>query len=756
MTKDGANGAGGAADGILGGAATAEPSAAGGFQPEDILEVLERRRWWLAGAAGIGLAIGLLLYLLLPARYQASTTILVEPQEVPESYVKSTVTLDMEQRLNTLRERVTSFANLTELIDRIGADRIDPDGAYTREELISFITRNLAVESGAKFSDKANVFEISYQGTNPEIVAAVTREIASLFISENLKDRAQQANATAEFLDRELERLRGEVAAQEQKIREFKEQRMGSLPSELNANLSTLDRLNNELASNLAAQEAAAQRVALVNSQLRNATGTVVGASGPAPGSVGAALLEARRQLREAQRVYTDEHPTVKRWKGEVAQLEAEARRGGDGSGTKVRIADPASDAMHAEVQAAQMDIARLRADEERLRKQIADLQKRVEETPRMEQDLLTLTRDYDNLAKTYQSLLGKKLEAAMARNLEQAQKGERFKVLHPVRVPNEPAFPDLKLLLPSGAGVALALCIVAIGVAELRNPAFRSVTRLTRATGLPIVASIPRIEGDQIYEQRPTGEVDPRLVVFTAPQSAPSEQYRSFIPVLLEHEERRVVLVTSAQRGDGKSLSCMNLALTVACDLGRRVLLIDGDLRRPTAHRLLRAKPQIGLTTVLEKRATFEEAVLETPIANLALLPAGRPAKNPLALLTSPTFLELIHEARSQYDTVFIDSPPLLPVVDTRFLRKLADLVLFVVRADATPREAALRSMRELRSVAGIVFNEVSAGSFRRYYYYDAYSRYAYGDPTSERAHDDDNDETRDEMRPENGAAGA
>lgn len=706
-------------------------AASSGLQVEDLLEIVERRRWWLAGSAGVGLAIGLLLYLVLPSRYVASTTILVEPQEVPESYVKSTVTVDMEQRLSTLRERVTSFANLTELIDRVGAERIDPDGAYPRETLIRFISGNLAVASGAKFADKANVFEISYQGRDPEVVAAVTRELASLFITENLKDRAQQANATSEFLDRELERLRTEVSAQELKIREFKEQRMGSLPSELNSNLSALDRLNNELASNLTAQEAAAQRVTLMNTQLRSSMGTLVGPSGPAPGSVGAALIEARRQLLDAQRVYTDEHPSVRRWQGEVARLEAEVRRGGGGGGQQVRVSDPAAGAMRAEIQGAQMDIARLRGDEQRLRKQIADLQARVEQTPRMEQDLLTLTRDYENLAKTYQSLLGKKLEAAMARNLEQAQKGERFKVLHPVRVPDEPAWPDLKLLLPGGAGVALALCVLAIGIAELRNPSFRSVNRLTRATGLPIVASIPRIEGDQIYDQQPTGEVNPRLVVFTAPQSAPAEQYRSFIPVLLEHEERRVVLVTSAQRGDGKSLSCMNLALTVACDLGRRVLLIDGDLRRPTAHRLLRLKPQIGLTDVLEKRVSFEEAVLESPIPNLWVLPAGRPAKNPLALLTSPTFLELIHEARFQYDAVLIDSPPLLPVVDTRFLRKLADLVLFVVRADATPREAALRSMRELRSVAGIVFNEVSAGSFRRYYYYDAYSRYAYGDPS-------------------------
>jgi capsular exopolysaccharide synthesis family protein len=223
---------------------------------------------------------------------------------------------------------------------------------------------------------------------------------------------------------------------------------------------------------------------------------------------------------------------------------------------------------------------------------------------------------------------------------------------------------------------------------------------------------------------------VDPRLVVHTAPESAPAEQYRSFVPVFLEDEKRRVILVTSAARGDGKSLTCMNLALTVARDINRRVLVIDADLRRPTAHRLLRVRAPAGLTEVLGGSASFEETVITTQVPNLSLLPAGRATKNPLTLITDKTFLQLLENARNSFDAIFIDSPPLMPVVDTKLLRKLADMVVFVVRADATPREAVLRSLKEMREVAGVVFNQVSAGSFRRYYYYDAYSRYAYGEP--------------------------
>jgi capsular exopolysaccharide synthesis family protein len=173
-----------------------------------------------------------------------------------------------------------------------------------------------------------------------------------------------------------------------------------------------------------------------------------------------------------------------------------------------------------------------------------------------------------------------------------------------------------------------------------------------------------------------------------------------------------------------------MNLALSLASDLGRRVLLIDGDLRRPSAHRLLRIRTKLGLSDILSGDASLKECAVNAKLPNLTLIPAGKLVRNPLLLLTSAAFLDLLEEAKKLYDVVMIDSPPLMPVVDTKILRRMADMVLFVVRADATPREGVIRSLAGMRGVAGVVFNQVSPGSFRRYYYYDAYSRYAYGDP--------------------------
>jgi len=178
-----------------------------------------------------------------------------------------------------------------------------------------------------------------------------------------------------------------------------------------------------------------------------------------------------------------------------------------------------------------------------------------------------------------------------------------------------------------------------------------------------------------------------------------------------------------------------MNLALSLSSDLGHRVLVIDGDLRRPSAHRLLRIRSKLGLSDILRGEANLAECAVNAKLPNLSLIPAGRAVRNPLALLTSPAFLELLAAAKKSYDVIMIDSPPLLPVVDTKILRRMADMVVFVVRADATPRAGVVRSLADMRDVAGVIFNQVSPGSFRRYYYYDAYSRYAYGDPpTSER----------------------
>ena len=574
------------------------------------------------------------------------------------------------------------------------------------------------------------MFQISYRDDDPERAAAVTRQVADLFVAENIKDRAAQATTTAEFLDHELEKLAADLDRMETEFVNFRKQQSGSLPDQLNANLRQLERLDQSIEGNLEAQTQVRERIALLQERMTSPLFADHDPRLPADSPAGQ-LVGLRARLRHAERIYTEEHPNAVRLRNEIARVEKEVEEAAAAAeaGDLSRL-DPTTRQIMIKIDREELQLAVLQRREASLRARIQEVEHRVEVTPELAHDTQARQRQLGQLRTTYSRMLSKKQEASLARNLEMAQKGERFKVLRPARAPRYPASPSLWITLPAGASVSLLVVLGLILVFETRNPSFRSVARLTRSLGLPVLASVPRIDDDRIFEDGPPDDVDPKLVVHTAPESASAEQYRSFVPVFLEDEKRRVILVTSAARGDGKSLTCMNLALTIARDVNRRVLVIDADLRRPTAHRLLRVRAPVGLTEVLEGSASFEETVITTQVPNLSLLPAGRATKNPLTLLTDKRFLELLEDARNGYDAIFIDSPPLMPVVDTKLLRKLADMVVFVVRADATPREAVLRALKEMREVAGVVFNQVSAGSFRRYYYYDAYSRYAYGEP--------------------------
>ena len=302
-----------------------EADAPAALQLEDLIEIFERWKWWIAVCALLGVALGVGLCFVLPPKYESTTMILVEPQKIPEDFVRSTVNQKVDYQVNSLRKRVTGFTSLNQLIENLGVSRFDPDGTSTREALMNEIRDSLNIEIDQR-RNSAPVFEIAYASADPELAADVAREVAQLFISENIKDRTQQAESTSQFLDRELDRIRVEVSEQEKQLGIFRTERMGSLPEQLDTNLRALDRLSFELTNNLEAQVAASQRIALLRKQ---ADGTLAGLPGTsAPSNLTEALADVRQRLFDAERVYTDEHPNVQHLKAQIERLEAEIAKG--------------------------------------------------------------------------------------------------------------------------------------------------------------------------------------------------------------------------------------------------------------------------------------------------------------------------------------------------------------------------------------------------------------------------------------------
>jgi capsular exopolysaccharide synthesis family protein len=250
-------------------------------------------------------------------------------------------------------------------------------------------------------------------------------------------------------------------------------------------------------------------------------------------------------------------------------------------------------------------------------------------------------------------------------------------------------------------------------------DSSFKTVDKVERVLGLPLLGAIPRSTGDA-------------ALVFQDSTSAAAESFRSLrtsLSLLGKVERRKVTLFTSAVPSEGKSFCAINHAISLA-QQGLRTLLIDADLRMPTvATTMLRKAAAPGLTELLAGQAALDQAIHHTEEENLFILPAGSRAPNPAELLGRSDFGALIAQSTQQFDRIVIDTAPVNAVSDTLLLVEHAHSVCLVVRAGSTSRKAVLRASAALTSAghrpAGVILNRLSARSGIGYYYHYSAGKY-------------------------------
>ncbi|HEX6974759.1 MAG TPA: CpsD/CapB family tyrosine-protein kinase [Vicinamibacterales bacterium] len=244
--------------------------------------------------------------------------------------------------------------------------------------------------------------------------------------------------------------------------------------------------------------------------------------------------------------------------------------------------------------------------------------------------------------------------------------------------------------------------------------PVYEPAPRITphaAPTWTPPVAA-PSFEPEAAAAPAAGVTLDERLVAALSPHSLAAEQYRS-LRTRIKHAEQgramRAILITSPAKGDGKSLTAANLALTMAQEFQQRVLLVDGDLRRPSVHRLFGLADGPGLADVLIGAADLDSALVQVPEHHLTVLPSGAPPHRPAELLGSASMRRTLDMLRTRYDRILIDMPPVAPLADLQILEPLADGLLMIVRAGVTPRPAIERALSglDVSKVLGLVLNE-------------------------------------------------
>jgi len=503
-----------------------------------------RRKWYIIIPLVLSVMCSLGVYRALPKAYRASALILAQPQRVSEHYVQPTIrdTDLMTNQLNMVTNEVLDRKRLEKVIQELNL-YADLRSSVSMEGIVEMMRRAIEVRPVGRiqYDIGQNYFSISYEGREPREAMMATNKLTSLFIEENQEARERQAEKTSDFLVKELQALEEALKKKEQAIRRFKEENMGELPEQLDANVRTLERLQQQLQTTSENIRTAEDRAILLRNQIEqilererkhtsqavrqdpvSETEEVVADGGPEDSLI-REYKELKRELTVAQSKYTASHPDVIDLKKKIAKLEpkvtellerqksqreaqiAELKSTRDSAGTNsltIRLSSPMLESTVAnytdQYNEAQLETRRLKAEEKNLKQQIASYRKRVVETPRWEEGLSALTRDYDLMKTNYQSLLTKKIQAEMAENLERRQQNERFKIVDAARIPSRPSKPDLVKILVLGLFFGFTLGIGLIGLRETLDQSFHTVSEVEDYLQLPVIATIPNLKEEE------------------------------------------------------------------------------------------------------------------------------------------------------------------------------------------------------------------------------------------------------------------
>jgi polysaccharide chain length determinant protein (PEP-CTERM system associated) len=472
----------------------------GYYTLNDFVRVFSRRKWLILLVTPlVGLLAALIGYFL-PNVYRATTVILVDPKKVPESYVSSTVSVDVVERLATLREQILSSSRLGQIINDMG---LYPElrRKMSNDELIDFMRKNidLHVHNTGKSDRGLGAFSISYQSHSPVEAARVANQLASLFIAENIRSREQQAQGTADFLTREVEEAKKSLDQKEKQIQELKTRYISELPASEGTHAQAITSLQIELRAEMDAINRAQQQKGYLQS-LASDSPVVVNLDTQDSSEVAGLqvlLTKAQADMDAARKRYGDQYPDVIKKSIEIQNLEnrikeAQAQVKPTAKPAPVRQQNPV---LLSQISKLEDEIKKDEARQAELQREISYHQSKLERIPLYEQKMASIMLDYDAARDEYTRLVDRKVAADMSSDLEVRQKAERFVVLDPAQVPEKPEAPNRPLINLAGLVLGLVLALVSAVVLEVTDPTVKTEREAASLVGAQVFGEIPWLQ---------------------------------------------------------------------------------------------------------------------------------------------------------------------------------------------------------------------------------------------------------------------
>ncbi|MEM9274260.1 MAG: polysaccharide biosynthesis tyrosine autokinase [Cyanobacteria bacterium P01_F01_bin.143] len=683
-----------------------------------------QRRWkpalavFLLTAGSICLASSFLT-----TKYQAGGKILFEPNEDYTGLGNGGNDLQAltvgQTPLVSQKEILTSSPILQQTIDQLKLK--DDDGEpLTPKEMGKRLKADLVGAS--------DVIEISYEDKDPQTASNVVNTLMNIFLENQIADNQKDTKIAKTFLNKEGPELERKLEQQEAILQDIRERNnIVDLTQEKRILVQEIGTLNRQISGIGAQLQGAKAQTGALEQELGLSLQQAIAANQlgrtPIVQSIVTELANTESQLSQERQRFNDNHPAISSLLDTKASLRQELQQQiGQKVGSNLNISDGLLQSDLGQKENPLERFISLKIDELSLQQQFSAMNQyqqaylnRAKELPRLEKEEQEAIRKVENLRKTYENLLNTQTELEILLN----QPNANAKIIEPAIAPEKGTSGRLALIALGILSGLLLSNLTAI-VLDKQDRSLKNISEVKKKLPYKVLGIIPANK----FAHREDG-----IMVQKDPDSYTSEIYRMIqanLKFMTSQRPPKVILVTSSIPGEGKSTVTANLAAAIA-QLGRKVLLIDGDLRKASQHQLWGVSNQKGVKELLTEKIALSQ-ITQQPMPNMDLLTSGEIISNPLSLLDSLEMSELVAKARREYDLILIDAPPLPVTADVLTLSKLVDGIMFVSRPGVVEHESAELAQETLIStgqkVLGMVINGVDPKEFDRYSYCARYGK--------------------------------
>ena len=688
--------------------------------------LLKLKRRWIPALAVFVFTVGTTAFLsgFLEKTYKSEGKILFKKNpvnsliDIAEGANQFDSLLNDQTPLSTEKLRITSEPVLQQTIDQLKLE--DEEGKPLK-------TKELEKRLNVEIVGGTDVISLSYRDPDPVTASKVVNTLIDIYVEEQANSNKSATVNADSFITSTIPKVEEKLQSLESRLQDFYEKnQVVDLKEEKRILVSEIGNINRQISSVGAELQGKKAQTSSLQNQLglnfKQALSANQLGNTPQVQSILEQLAATETQLSQERQRFKDNHPSVASLlekKDNLNSLLQQLIRQYVGAKVSEGLLQGGN------LKENQLErFITLKIEELSLQTELSSLYQyqqvyldRAKAIPRLEKQEQTLLREVDSARSTYSTLLDNKQELELLIN----QQTGNAQVIELGKVPEEGSTGRMALMV-LGILMGLFLSNLTVILLEIQDRSLKNIPEVKQKFGYQVLGIVPF---DSLNDSQGG------IVVQREPDSFASEIYRMIqtnLKFLSMKRQPKVILITSSVPGEGKSTVAANLAAAMS-QLGRKVLIIDGDLRKASQHDLWQVSNKTGVKNVIAHKTPLAQVVVQ-PMKHLELLTSGTIAPNPLALLDSVEMNELVAMSRKDYDIVIIDAPPLAITADVLTLSKLADGILFVSRPGIVENESAEFAKETIANanlstkVLGMVINGVKPNEFDRYSYHAKYSK--------------------------------